>query len=123
MTEYLSVDEVIAIHDELIKLYGGALGVLDKGLIESALSRARSGYYKTLSEQGAALLQSLTLNHAFVDGNKRTALACLLVFFRLNGVKIKFTPKEAENLIVNKVILEKVSLEKIRNILEKKIQD
>jgi death-on-curing protein len=66
--------------------YAGAAGVRDRGLVESALARARSGYYGSLSEQAAALLQSFAMNHGFVDGNKRVAWASSLVFLRMNGL-------------------------------------
>ena len=50
--------------------------------------RPRSGYYKSLSEQAAALLQSLCQNHAFIDGNKRVAFALTAIFLRMNGPAI-----------------------------------
>ncbi|CAN1565505.1 Doc Prophage maintenance system killer protein [Caulobacteraceae bacterium] len=70
--EYLTLDEVLFIHADQIDRYGGIHGVRDFGLLDSALSRPRSGYYTTLLEQAAALWESFAQNHAFLDGNKRT---------------------------------------------------
>lgn len=78
---YLTLEEVLALHAALIVRHGGAPGVRDKGLVESALARARSGYYDSLSEQAAAILQSFAMNHAFTDGNERVAWAASLVSY------------------------------------------
>lgn len=64
----------------MISSVGRLDGLRDLGLLESALARPRSGYYSSLSEQGAALMQSLASNHAFVDGNERMAFAATAVF-------------------------------------------
>ena len=84
-TVFLSVEEMLELHRQLIERFGGAGGVRDPGLLESALARPRSGYYASLSEQAAALLQSLAGNHAFVDGNERISFAAAAVFLRTNG--------------------------------------
>lgn len=68
-----TTEEVIAIHDILIDLFGGSHGLRDRGLLESAVMRPRAGYYRNIIEEAAALIESLALNHPFVDGNKRTA--------------------------------------------------
>jgi death-on-curing protein len=88
MTTYLTIDEVLYIHEELIAAFGGAKGVRDLGLIESALLRPQTGYYADIIEEAAALWESLAMNHGFVDGNKRVAYACLELFLGLNGVDI-----------------------------------
>lgn len=82
---YLSIDDALYIHAEQIRLFGGASGVRDLGLIESALLRPQTGYYRDLVEEAAALWESLAMNHGFVDGNKRVAFACTDVFLELNG--------------------------------------
>jgi death-on-curing protein len=79
---YLTIDDALFIHDEQLRLYGGAPGVRDKGLILSALLRPQTGYYADLIEEAAALWESLAMNHGFVDGNKRVALACTVVFLK-----------------------------------------
>ncbi|MHB1103665.1 MAG: type II toxin-antitoxin system death-on-curing family toxin [Devosia sp.] len=86
MTFYLTLDEVLRIHEVLIGEFGGAGGVRDLGMIESALLRPQTGYYADLIEEAAALWESLAMNHGFVDGNKRVAYACLELFLAMNGV-------------------------------------
>ena len=80
-----TVEEAIAIHDSLIKEFGGALGILDEGAPASAIVRPQIGYYNGLIQEAAALMESLANNHPFVDGNKRVALAVTDAFLRLNG--------------------------------------
>ena len=82
---HLSVDEVLAIHGRLLDTFGGPPGVRDPGLLESALFRPRTGYYRDLAEMAAALFESLIMNHPFIDGNKRVAFFATDVFLRLNG--------------------------------------
>lgn len=88
MPVYLTLDEVLFIHSELIGAFGGASGVRDKGLIESALLRPQTGYYSNIIEEASALWESLAMNHGFVDGNKRVAYACLELFLGMNGIDI-----------------------------------
>lgn len=87
--EYLTLDDALYIHAEQLRLFGGAPGVRDHGLIESALLRPQTGYYADLVEQAAALWESLAMNHGFVDGNKRVAFACLDIFLGLNGARLE----------------------------------
>ena len=88
MTEYLTVIEVLAIHDDQIDRYGGANGTRDLGALEAALYRPQTGYYADIIEEGAALWESLAQNHPFVDGNKRTAFAVTYTFLAINGLQI-----------------------------------
>jgi death on curing protein len=83
---YLTIDDVLWIHDEQLRLYGGAFGVRDEGMIFSALLRPQSGYYADVIEEAAALWESLTMNHGFVDGNKRVAFASTILFLQIDGV-------------------------------------
>ena len=115
---FLSVEEAPELHRMLIEQFGGSPGVRDRGLVESAVFRPRSGYYATLSIQAAALLQSFALNHAFVDGNKRVAFAAAAVFLSINDYKIKLGASEGETFNGQKVITEKVALESITTWLE-----
>jgi death on curing protein len=80
---------VLAIHHDQIKRYGGADGVRDFGLLEAALYRPQTGYYEDLIEEAAALWESLAMNHPFVDGNKRVAVAAMVTFLAINGYVIK----------------------------------
>src|SRR4051794_6267371 len=92
MSIFLTLVEVIHIHDEQVALFGGAPGLRDAGLLEAALFRPQTGYYADLIEEAAALWESLSQNHAFIDGNKRVALASTAVFLRVNGLRITAAP-------------------------------
>ena len=98
--QFLAVDEVLAIHDRLIALFGGPRGVRDLGLLESALFRPRTGYYRDLSAMAAALFESLLMNHPFVDGNKRVAFFAADVFLRLNGWRLVVDADEAHAFLI-----------------------
>ena len=88
MTEYVSTADALFFHKQLIERYGGATGIRDAGALESALHRPQTGYYDTIIQEAAALLESLVQNHPFVDGNKRVAFAVVDVFLRINGQSI-----------------------------------
>ena len=88
MMDYPSLHEVLAIHDVLIARYGGSAGVRDPGAVEAALFRPQSGYYNDIVEEAAALMESLLINHPFVDGNKRVAFAVCHVFLDINGYEL-----------------------------------
>jgi death-on-curing protein len=91
---YLTLNDVLYLHEEQLRLYGGGTGTRDEGLILSALLRPQTGYYADLIEEAAALWESLAMNHGFVDGNKRVALASLLVFLGLNGMQLTAEPDD-----------------------------
>ena len=86
--DYILVEDILAIHEDQIERYGGAHGVRDPGLLEAALFRPQTGYYDTLIDEAAALWESLSQNHPFVDGNKRTAFAATFVFLAINGIDV-----------------------------------
>jgi death-on-curing protein len=88
MTDYLTIIEVLAIHHDQIERYGGAHSVRGFGLLEAALYRPQTGYYKDVIEEAAALWESLSMNHPFVDGNKRVAAAGMITFLAINGYAI-----------------------------------
>ncbi len=88
MKEYLTVLDVLAIHSILIQRYGGTQGIRDPSTLESALFRLQSGYYVDIVAEAAALMESLAINHPFVDGNKRVAFAATDIFLRINGYQI-----------------------------------
>lgn len=98
-TKYPTLDEALYLHEMLLERYGGKSGILDLGFLESALGRPRSGYYKSLSEQAAALMHSLAKNHAFVDDNKREALALTAVFLLLNGFHLESSADVSEDFV------------------------
>ena len=88
---FLDMEDVLALHQAQLARFGGAAGIRDAGLIEAALARPQSGYYGDLIEEAAALWESLTMNHGFVDGNKRVGFAAVFVFLRINGITITAT--------------------------------
>lgn len=99
MPIYLTLDEVLRMHEMLLAAFGGAKGIRDLGLIESALLRPQTGYYADLIEESAALWESMAMNHGFVDGNKRVAFASVELFLQLNGVDIAASNDELEVFI------------------------
>jgi death-on-curing protein len=88
MTDYLTMADVLAMHVDLIERYGGSHGVRDAGLLESALFRPQTGYYADLIEEAAALWESISQNHPFIDGNKRTAFAATYTFLAINRARL-----------------------------------
>lgn len=90
-----SADEVIRTHDILIAELGGSPGLRDPGALESAIFRPQMGYYDGLIEEAAAMMESLAMNHPFVDGNKRTAFFVTDAFLRDNGRFIDCDSDEA----------------------------
>lgn len=117
-TLFLTLEEVLDLHQQLIQRFGGADGVRDPGLLESALARPRSGYYASLSEQAAALMQSLAGNHAFLDGNKRVAFAATAVFLRMNGYALRVDADAAERFLIDSVIVGQAEIAVIAAWLE-----
>ena len=89
MSEYLTVAEVYDMQHRLIDMFGGLHGVRDKGAVEAAVFRPQTGYYNSLEEEAAALMESFGNNHRFFDGNKRIAFAAADVFLRRNGFYIE----------------------------------
>lgn len=95
MSDFLTLSEVLALHSDLIERYGGTHGIRDQGLLEAALYRPQTGYYADLMEEAAALWESLSQNHPFVDGNKRTAFAAAYAFLTINGIRLNADTDEA----------------------------
>jgi len=101
MTDYITVIEVLAIHEDQVARYGGAQGVRDHGLLEAALFRPQTGYYADLIEEAAALWESLSQNHPFIDGNKRTAFAVTYTFLVINGARLSANAAETEDFMLD----------------------
>jgi death-on-curing protein len=97
---YLTVAEVIAIHHHQIEEYGGEHGMLNQGALEAAVFRPQTGYYNNLSEEAAALLESLVNNHAFLDGNKRVGFAAMHTFLLMNGFDLDVSSKAAYQFMI-----------------------
>jgi death-on-curing protein len=96
---YLSSNQVIALHEKALRLYGGETGVKDLGLLEAAVVRPQASFegldvYPRLETKASALFHSLLKNKPFTDGNKRVAAAALVTFLELNGWKTNVKPGE-----------------------------
>jgi len=99
MSEYLTVAEVYRMQHRLIELFGGLHGVRDAGAIEAAVFRPQTGYYDSVEEEAAALMESLGMNHGFIDGNKRIAFTAADVFLRRNGFYLEVASDEGHQFI------------------------
>jgi len=104
--KYLTVEQVLKLHQSVVERFGGSLGVRDRGGLESAVYRCQQTFdsedlYPDLFSKAAALLESLCKNHPFVDGNKRIAFLAATVFLDINGVKTDFNLDEAEKFILS----------------------
>jgi death on curing protein len=100
---WLTRQIIIAIHDEQLAIHGGASGLRDEGLLESALDRPRNRWaYEgaELAELAAAYAFGIARNHPFVDGNKRTALLALYTFLGVNGFDFVVAEAEAATMIL-----------------------
>jgi death-on-curing protein len=103
---YLSLGEIVDLHQALLEQTGGATGIRDLAMLESALAQPRATFggadlHPTLVAKAAALGFSLALNHPFVDGNKRVAHAAMEVFLVLNGLELAGTTDEQERLMLD----------------------
>lgn len=103
--QFLALDEVLGIHDDQIRRWGGRPGIRDLGLLESAIAMPQASAggelaHPTCFEQAAAYLFHLVKNHAFVDGNKRVGLATALAFLALNDFWIVATEEELVDLVL-----------------------
>ena len=105
MTIYLSVPQVLNLHEDLVGAFGGALATRERGSLEAAVARPTATFggeelYPDVAAKAAALMHSLVLNHPFIDGNKRTAYVALEFFLALNGVKFPVGDAEAVVMMV-----------------------
>lgn len=102
---FVSTSMVLSIHARQIERFGGTSGVRDEGLLESALAQPQATFggqllHPTISEQAAAYLYHLAMNHPFIDGNKRTAFAVADTFLRVNGCTLNLTDDRAYDLVM-----------------------
>lgn len=101
MIVYPRLDEVLVVHAILIAKFGGSAGVRDSGGLESALARPQTGYYADLIAEAAALWESLSQNHPFVDGNTRVAVTVTAAFLKVNGYTLEFEDLEAFDFLTH----------------------
>jgi death-on-curing protein len=86
---FLDVDDVLEAHDLGIERFGGTAGLRDRGLLESAVMVAQSGYYGSLAQLAAVYAYGIAMNHPFVDGNKRAALSAAGMFLNAHGFDLQ----------------------------------
>ncbi len=96
---WLTEEQLIYLHDELIRATGGSQGLRDKNLLQSALYSPlqtfdSSELFLTIQQKAARLACGLTQNHPFVDGNKRIGAHAMLVVLELNGIQLHYTQRE-----------------------------
>ncbi len=119
--QFLTVEQVLKVHDALLRKDGGGQGVKDLRLIESALGNVQQTFggkflYRSVGEMAGALWFGLVMNHAFVDGNKRVGLACASVFLRINGYVLNLTNAEAEQITL-KIASSEMSREEVMRVV------
>jgi death-on-curing protein len=115
----LTKQQVISLHQALINATGGAEGLRDEGLLESALNAPFQSYegmdaFASIQQKAARLGFGLIKNHAFIDGNKRIGAHVMLVFLVLNGIEIKYSQDELYSIILD-VASEKANLDDMTN--------
>lgn len=101
---WLTIEEVVALHERQIARFGGPAGIRDRGALESALGRARNKWeYEgaDLAMLAAAHAFGIARNHPFVDGNKRAAFVAKMLFLRKNGVRFAPPPAEATRIVLD----------------------
>lgn len=123
MTIYLTLEQIIVIHEDQIVRYGGSSGLRDVSLLESAVFRSQSSFggedlYPTIFDKASALMRSLIFNHPFIDGNKRTGTVSMLVFLELNGYRLQVNQKALVNAALD-MESKKINVEKLAAWLKK----
>ena len=103
---YLSAEQVLFLHDRLIEETGGEHGIRDLGGLESALARPRAAFgdtefYPGVMSKAAVLMDGLTRNHPFVDGNKRISISTAVLFLEVNSYRLTAINAELEELPVH----------------------
>jgi death on curing protein len=121
-TSYLTLEQMLVIHEDQIERYGGTSGLRNLELLESAVFRPQSTFdgndlYEGIFEKAASLMHSLILNHPFVDGNKRTGMIAGLVFLELNGWTLNVEQRELVNAALT-IAIKKWDIEKIAKWLQ-----
>ncbi len=102
---FLSLDEVVEIHRDMIERYGGRAGIRDMGLLQSAVAVPQASFggkylHSDLFEMAAAYLFHLVQNHPFLDGNKRTGAVAAFIFLKLNGWTLTAPDTDFEPIVL-----------------------
>ncbi len=122
MTNFLTFEQIIAIHDSQIELFGGSHGIRDFTLLESALMRPQATFggkdlYDTIFDKAAVLMHSLIMNHPFIDGNKRTGTVSTIAFLKLNELTLMVDQEELVDAAL-KLESKKWSIEQVSDWLK-----
>ena len=117
-----TLDEVLDIHDDQLLQFGGEPGLRDPGALESALMRPQIGYYDGIIEEAAALMESLAMNHPFVDGNKRVAFFATDTFLRANGYYIDCDSQTAYDYFMRLFDANSFRFDQLRAWLEEHVE-
>ena len=122
MRKYLTKGNVIFIQKDIINEFGGLHGIRDENLLDSSVMRPQSGYYNNIYEEASAMMESLALNHSFIDGNKRISFFATDVFLRMNGYFIDCETENAHQFYIENLENNSFQFESILKWLEKNIR-
>lgn len=112
---YPTVAEAKEFHKQLSEEFGGTATLLEEGRVAAAIVRPQIGYYGTLVEEAAALMESLANNRPFLDGNKRTSFAVTDTFLRLNGFYLEVEPLQAHRVMTEAISKGEFPFDRIRD--------
>jgi len=126
MTKYLVLEEVLYLHQEIIKKTGGKEGIRDFGLLHASIERPKASFggkdlYPNVFAKAASLIHSLILNHPFIDGNKRTGLAAMTWFLKVNEVNLQIASDELLKLVLD-IETKKYSIKPLGLWIEKHLE-
>ena len=115
--------EILRLHDLSIQKYGGSYGVRDEGLLDSALARpfqtfAGSDLYTSILEKAAAIIESVIINHPFIDGNKRTGFLAMLAILKTGEINLTASEEDAYQFVIS-ISTGKIKFEQIVEWLKK----
>ena len=124
---FLTLDEVLQLHDYQTRQHGGDPAVLDMGKLESAIAQPRQMFageylHADLASMAAAYLYHIVQNHAFADGNKRTGTHAAIAFLGINGCDLDYPPDATEQLVLG-VAQGQISKEQVAAFFRKLIAD
>ena len=121
--EFITLEQILVIHEDQVDRYGGSQGIRDLALLESAVYRPQATFggndlYPAIFDKAAVLMHSLILNHPFIDGNKRSGMVSAFVFLELNGLINKIKINEVISVAM-KIESKEMKIEAISKWLEK----
>jgi death on curing protein len=127
--KFLTLNQIILIHDKLVNLYGGAQGLRDINLLKSAIAQPKVTFdgkflHQNINEMAAAYAYHIIKNHAFLDGNKRTGIFSAIVFLEKNRFAVKLSQKQFYQIAVGVAVskISKIDLAKIfKKYIDKEI--